>query len=124
MSDLNGFRAYESAIICGMLADGHTLSSVQSHFENIRKTARKHSGGVSDVVYPIGIGVYESETAKNCAYEFLNEPRTLARVISHLTALGFEERLARYAYAYFVDNGVFKMSEKDGVPMLSRAVRK
>jgi hypothetical protein len=129
MSDPNGFRAYESAIIGWMLASGdHTLDSIRGEFASIRKTARLFSGGVSDTYYPIGSSWEESHFAQECLWLFLSEPRPLAEVMAHLLALGFSEPVARYAYRYMLDSknprgSVLTMTEVDGVPMLQREAK-
>lgn len=129
MTDVNGFRAYESAIIGGMLASGeHTLDSIREEFASIRETARLFSGGVSDTYYPIGSHWAETHFAQECLWLFLSEPRPLAEVMAHLLALGFSEPVARYAYRYMLDSkgpggSVLAMIEVDGVPMLQREVK-
>lgn len=128
MTDVNGFRTYESAIIGGMLASGeHTLSHVRAQFRQIRDTARLFSGGVSDTYYPIGSSWEETHFVQECLWLFLSEPRSLADAMAHLLALGFSEPVARYAYRYMLNNkssggGVLTMTELDGVPMLQREV--
>lgn len=128
MTDVNGFRAYESAIIGGMLASGdHTLDSIRGEFASIRKTARLFSGGVSDAYYPIGSHWAETHYAQECLWLFVSEPRSLADAMAHLLALGFSEPVARYAYRYMLNNkspggGALTMTELDGVPMLQREV--
>lgn len=129
MTDANGFRAYEGAIIGGMLASGeHTLDSVRERFDSIRATARKFSGGVSDAYYPVGSHWLETNSAQECLWDFLSEPRSLAAVMAHLLALGFSEPVARYAYRYMLDSkspegSVLTMDEADGVPMLQRKAK-
>lgn len=129
MTDTNGFRAYESAIIGGMLASGeHTLGSIRAEFRNIRKTARLFSSGVSDTYYPIGSHWAETYFAQECLWLFISEPRSLAESMAHLLALGFSEPVARYAYRYMLDNkssggSVLTMTEVDGVPMLHREAK-
>ena len=129
MTDTNGFRAYESAIISGMLASGeHTLGHVRAQFRQIRDTARLFSGGVSDTYYPIGSTWEETHFAGECLWLFLSEPRSLANAMAHLLALGFSEPVARYAYRYLLDSkkpggNVLTMTEVDGVPVLQREVK-
>lgn len=129
MTDTNGFRAYESAIISGMLASGeHTLGHVRAQFRQIRDTARLFSGGVSDTYYPIGSSWEETHFAGECLWLFLSEPRSLADAMAHLLALGFSEPVARYAYRYLLDSknprgSVLTMTEVDGVPMLQREAK-
>lgn len=124
MSDLNGFRAYESAIIGGLLASGqYDLKCIQSAFRDIRNTARKFSGGVQEVHPPVGIDFVECFAAERCAFDLLDKPRPLAEVIAHLKSAGFEERLARYAYSLLLKQGDATIDVIDCVPMLSKAVR-
>lgn len=129
MTDTNGFRAYESAIISGMLASGeHTLGHVRAQFRQIRETARLFSGGVSDTYYPIGSSWEETHFAGECLWLFLSEPRSLANAMAHLLALGFSEPVARFAYRYLLDSKnprgrVLSMTEVDGVPVLQRELK-
>ena len=130
MSDLNGFRAYESAIIGGMLASGkHTLASVQESFTDIRKTARKFSGAVSEVNYPTGICWRMVDTARQALYNYLDTPKPLGKAIGYLEMQGFEDRLIHYIIS--VNKGfdafAFELSIANGEVidsvMLSRAVK-
>ena len=129
MTDTNGFRAYESAIISGMLSSGkHTLGSIRAEFRQIRDTARLFSGGVSDTYYPIGSSWEETHFAQECLWLFLSEPRSLANAMAHLLALGFSEPVARYAYRYLLDSkktggNVLAMKVVDGVPVLQRGAK-
>lgn len=125
MSDLNGFRAYEAAIISGMLASDYSPKAIRDNFSEIRKTARLFSGSVSDVYYPTGVCFTMADAARSALYHFLSSPKPLAAALSHMYALGFEERVTRYvisantgAYADAFDVDVI-----DGVPMLSREAR-
>lgn len=126
MSDSNGFRAYEAAIIGGMLANDHSLESIRDNFQSIRQTARKFSGSVSEVHYPTGVCWTMSDAARDVLYSFLVTPKPLALALEYMAAQGFEERVTRYVisanmgvYAYSFD-----LNAVDGVPMLSKAVRK
>lgn len=125
MRDANGFRAYESAIISGLLSTGeYTLESIQGNLKGIRATARKFSGGVSEAYYPVGVHWMEVDAAQHCVYRLLSKPTPLTDVVSHLKSAGFEERVIRYAYTYLLDRHSIAMLGVDGVPMLSREVRK
>lgn len=126
MSDLNGFRAYESAIIGGMLASGkHTADSVREQFSEIRRTARLFSGGVSDTYYPIGAAWQETHTACIYLHAMLDKPLPLAEVVERLKAAGYSDDVARYAYRAALShniNSVFdaELEVIDDVPMLSK----
>ena len=131
MSDFNGFRAYESAIIGGMLASGrHNLESVRDNFRNIRQTARKFSGAVSEVHYPTGVCWEMTDAARRVLYSFLDIPKPLGKAILYLEGQGFEERVIRYTISanMGVYANVFDLNIVDGVRfdmvMLSRAVQK
>lgn len=125
MSDFNGFRAYESAIIGGMLASGrHNLESVRDNFPEIRKTARKFSGSVCDLYYPIGAQWDETYTASQCLLAMLDTPRTLVEVMDRLMAEGFSEEVARYTYRAALSSSPWsyfsaEMKEVSGTPQLS-----
>lgn len=126
MSDLNGFRAYESAIINGLLATGeHSLESIRDSFQNIRQTARKFSGAVSEVHYPTGVDYSMADVARDVLYSFLVTPKPLALALEYMAAQGFEERVTRYTLG--ANMGVyahlFDLDAVDGVPMLSRGTR-
>jgi hypothetical protein len=105
-NDPNGFRAYEAAIIGGMLASGkHTLASVQERFTDIRKTARKFSGAVSDVYYPTGTCSVMVDTARQALYNYLDTPKPLGKAIGYLESQGFDERVIHYTIS--VNTGVY-----------------
>lgn len=126
-SDINGFRAYEAAIINGLLATGeHSLESIRDNFLSIRQTARKFSGAVSEVHYPTGTCSAMTDTARHTLHYYLETPKPLAEVLAHMAALGFEERVTRYTVSQ--NMGVyartFELDEVDGVPMVGRRARK
>ncbi len=49
----------------------------------------------------------------------MSEPRTLARVLEHLTQLGFTDDVARYAYSVMVEYGDLTLDVVGGVPVLA-----
>lgn len=125
MSDPNGFRRYEAAIINGLLVSGsHDLADIHKDLFEIRKTARAFSGSVTDVYYPTGISNAMADTARLVLYRFLDIPKPLAVALGHMAAQGFDDRVTHYTinvntgvYAY-----MFNLNEIDGVPMLSREI--
>ena len=124
MTDRNGFYAYESAIIGGLLASGEwELSAIQNNMRNIRATARKFSGSVADVYYPVGVHWAETDAASHCLHHFMSEPRYLACAMDHLVKIGFSEQVARYAYSKAIDSGWLNIEVVDGAPMLVREER-
>ena len=121
MTDRNGFYAYESAIIGGLLASGEWgLPAIQNNMRNIRATARKFSGSVADVYYPVGVHWAEADAAEQCLLSFMTEPRYLARALDHLVNLGFSEQVSRYAYSKAIDSEWLNIEVVDGAPMLMR----
>lgn len=123
MSDINGFRAYESAIINGLIASGnYSTAEIRSDLKEIRETARKFSGSVSDILYPVGVHWMETDAAKECVLHLLKAPAPLGHIMRHLQDLGFNEPVARYAYSALIDDRLVNMVAVDGVPMLSREV--
>lgn len=124
MTDRNGFYAYESAIIGGLLASGEwELSAIQNNMSSIRATARKFSGSVADVYYPVGVHCAETDAAAACLFHFMSEPRYLARALDHLVNLGFSEQVARYAYSKAIADDWLSIDVIDGAPKLFREVR-
>lgn len=124
MTDRNGFYAYESAIIGGLLASGEWgLPAIQNNMSKIRATARKFSGSVADVYYPVGVHWAEADAAEQCLLSFMTEPRYLARALDHLVNLGFGEQVSRYAYSKAIADDWLSIEVVDGAPMLVRVVR-
>ena len=123
MTDRNGFYAYESAIIGGLLASGEWgLPAIQNNMHNIRATARKFSGSVADVYYPVGVHWAEADAAEQCLHHFMTKPRYLARALIYLVNLGFSEQVARYAYSKAIEGEWLNIEVVDGAPMLVREV--
>lgn len=121
MSDINGFRAYESALIGGMLASGkHTADSVREQFSEIRRTARLFSGSVDFPLYPIGTHWMETDAAQQCLLGAIGEDMPLAEAMALLKAAGFDERVSRYTYRWLIHKSKLSLWEVDGVPMLSK----
>ena len=112
---------YTIAIISGLLASGeHTLDSIKSADVCCKIAITADALVVDHIFPPVHTSVATQDAVLECITHFMSESRTLARVLEHLTQLGFTEDVARYAYSAMIQDGYLTLYVENGVPVLAR----
>ena len=121
MSTFSNRDLFRAAIINGLLASGeYSLSELEELSHPVSRVVMEYAGSIFDTQYPEGVSRKESGAAEQCLYDFMTEPRYLARVMDHLVNLGFSEQIARYAYRNAIEGEWLNIEVADGAPMLVR----
>lgn len=118
---MDKYDSYSMAIVSGLLASGeHTLRSIRS--ADVRyEIGAAANGLVGDYIFPPAHACPATvEAVIECLTHFMSEPRTLPRVLEHLTQLGFAVDVARYAYGSMIQDGDLTLDVKNGFPVLAR----
>ena len=118
---MNKADLYEMAIIGGLLASGeHTLDSIKQPDVRFHIILAADALAGDRVEAPAHACLKTEEAAIKCLTHYMSEPRTLARVLEHLTQLGFTDDVARYAYSALIQVGYLTLGVAGGVPVLAR----
>ncbi len=114
------YNLYKTAIISGLLASGeHTLDSIKSANVRFEIAIATDALAPDYIEAPAHACPATVEAVIECLTHFMSEPRTLARVLEHLTQLGFTEDVARYAYSAMIQDGNLMLVVVNGVPVLA-----
>ena len=120
MSTFNQRDLYTMAIISGLLASGaYTLDSIKSDGVYTKIAYAVDVYESHDIEAPAHASAATQYAVIECLTHFMSEPRTLARVLEHLTQLGFTDDVARYAYSVMVEYGDLTLDVVGGVPVLA-----
>lgn len=120
MSTFNQRDLYTMAIISGLIASGgHTLDSIKSDGVYTKIAYAVDVYESHDIEAPAHASAATQYAVIECLTHFMSEPRTLARVLEHLTQLGFTDDVARYAYSVMVEYGDLTLDVVGGVPVLA-----
>ena len=117
----NEYISCRNAIIAALLASGeHTLDSIKSADVRFKIANTTNTLVIDHIFPPAHTSVATQDAVIECLTHHMSEPRTLARVLEHLTQLGFTEDVARYAYSVMVEDGELTLDVENGVPVLAR----
>jgi hypothetical protein len=120
MSTFNQRDLYTMAIISGLLASGgHTLHTIDRVGVCTQIGAAADALVFDRVEAPAHACSATQDAVIECLTHFMSEPRTLSRVLEHLTQLGFAVDVARYAYSAMVEDGELTLDVVGGVPVLA-----
>ena len=112
---------YTMAIISGLLASGeYTLDSIKETYVCLGIEDAADALVRDRISSPAHACPATVDAVIECLTHFMSKPRTLARVLEHLTQLGFTDDVARYAYSVMIEYGKLTLYVENGVPVLAR----
>ena len=118
---MNQRDLYTMAIISGVLASGeHTLGTINWKHVRFEIEAAADALVFDRVEAPAHACPATVEAVIKCLTHYMSEPRTLPRVLEHLTQLGFTDDVARYAYSVMIQDGYLTLFTENGIPELAR----